>query len=143
MTPPPLPEDALLAFTELNRVLGVEPKLSKSEWGQILKFLGPVFDLTLVPGSPPILYLSQQWKDKLRAQISEILETGEASAAARQKLVGDLSFAQTATIGKIDRATFRPSCIQSNSEGATRALSPASLRALEWWHRALSTWGSR
>ena len=88
VTPLPLIEDTLLLFTELSRILGFELKLSKSGRGHILEFLGLVIDLTLVPGKPPNLYLSQQRKDKLRAQISESVETGWASAAALQKLVG-------------------------------------------------------
>ena len=141
-TPLPLTEDALLAFTELNRILGFELELSKSEWGQILEFLGLVIDLTPVPGNPPTLYLPQQRKDKHRTQISEVSQAGRASTAAPRKLVGRLSFAETAAVGKTARVMLRPVSIQCKSEGAARAPLPSSLRAVEWRHQALSTWGS-
>ena len=103
VTPRPLIEDTLLVFTELNRILGFELELSESGRGHILEFLGLVIDLTLVPGNPPNLYLSQQRKVKRRAQISEILETGGASAAALQKVVGKLESYSVLCISNLTR----------------------------------------
>ena len=60
-----------------------------------------------------------------------------------QKLLGELSFAQTASMGKVARAMLRPLYIQSHSDAASRALFPSALRALEWWYHALSSWGPR
>ena len=60
-----------------------------------------------------------------------------------QKLLGKLSFAQTASMGKVARTMLRPLYIQSHSDVASRALFPSALRALEWWYHALSSWGPR
>ena len=40
--PLPLTEEALLAFTNVNEILGCQ----KSEWGQLIEFLGLILDLT-------------------------------------------------------------------------------------------------
>ena len=74
-------------------------ELSKSDWGQIIEFLGLMIDLTLAPDNPPLVYLSLQKRGELEARILEVLSTKRAFSAALQKLVGELSLAQTATVG--------------------------------------------
>ena len=67
VTPVPLAEEALRAFPEPNGVVGFELKLSKSEWGQILEFLGLLPELCPAPGGLPPMRLSQFKKDKHKA----------------------------------------------------------------------------
>ena len=135
--PLPLTGDALQAFSELNDIFAFGLKLPKSEWGQIIASLGLMIELTLVPGSPPLFYLSQQTNEKPKTQSFEILEAGRASSAALQRLSGKPSLAQIAAMGKIDRSTFRPLYIQSNSDAAPRVLASSTMGALEWRRQAL------
>ena len=127
-----LTEEALQAFAELNRIFGFDLKVSKSEWGALLEFLGITIDLSSLPRGSPRLFLSELKKAKLRNQIFSLLESKRASSAVLQKLLGELSFAQTATMGKVARAMLRPLYIQSHSDVASRVLSPSALRAPEW-----------
>ena len=143
VTPPPLTEEALLAFTELNEISGLELELSKSERGQLPGFLGLAIDLSQFSHSPPLLFLSQAKKVKLKAQIAEILQSRRVSPATLRKLVGKLSLAQASKMAEIARATPRPLFLHSDSDAASRALFPSAGTALEWRPEALSLRGAR
>ena len=55
VTTAPLAEEALRAFTEPDGIVGFELKLSKSEWGQILGFLGLLPELCPAACRPCVL----------------------------------------------------------------------------------------
>ena len=59
-TPAPLPlaGGALLAFTELDKILGFDLMLSKSKRGRILEFLGLIVGLPAISACPPLFFLS-------------------------------------------------------------------------------------
>ena len=80
----PRAEDAVLAFTDLGEIFGVDLKLSKLERGEILEFVGVVFDLPQFPVIPPLFVPRDLKREKLKAQILEISGMGRAPPAARQ-----------------------------------------------------------
>ena len=71
-----------------------------------------MIDLSLFPGSPPLSYLSQFAKDKLMAQISEILE------ATLQRMAGNPPLAQTSTMVRVARILLRPAELGRGVSGA-------------------------
>ena len=113
-------EDASLVFTQINRFFGFALKLSKSGLGQLLEFLGLMGDLSPLPAAHPVISPPRARRDKLMAQIGELLGCGEASPARLQKLVGKPSFAGSSPMGKIARTMLRPLYIPRNSETASR-----------------------
>ena len=57
VSPLPITEADLLASPELNGIVGFVLPSSKSEWGQILGFLGPMIDLSPLPANLPLFRL--------------------------------------------------------------------------------------
>ena len=125
-----LAEEALLAFTKLNEILGLSLKLPKSEWGRIIEFLGLILDLSPFPDSPPALCLPKLQRDGLATTVDAVLSDGKVSLAAIQNLFGELAFTQAATLGKIGRALLRPLCLFVNSAEAPRRLSSVARKSL-------------
>ena len=138
ISPLPLTKEAHLAFIGLSEISGFELTLSKSEWGFAPRVLRPRDGPYPFSGSPPFLYPPQAKTDELKAQTG-----GRASPATPQKLVGKPSVAQISAMGRTVRGVLPPSYLQSNSDVASRALSPSAGGALGWRFQAISGWGPR
>ena len=145
IAPAELTGEALVCFVELNKLLGLRMKPSKTAWGLILEFLGVTVDFSRTPHHPPILKLSEERKAKLTLLLRETLAEERTTRAKLQKLTGKLNFAHTAVLGKYAGATCRPlyALASANSEATKLYLNEDAVNAIRWWIGALRTMAPR
>ena len=104
-----LTQDALELVQKVSLLLGIIPNKGKCEIGNPLSFLGLLGSspLLLTRGNCPCRLLqkkAQRWS----TQIELFLSDGKISFVDLQKMIGELSFAQSTVFGKCARAFIRP-----------------------------------
>ena len=94
-------QGALRDFAALN-ILGFELKVTQSEWGTRVEFLGATVTFLIVSDKCEAqLSASTDRVTKLTDEIRRTLEGKDAFQARTQKLVGPSNFARTPVMGKV------------------------------------------
>ena len=81
--------------------------------------------------------------DRWISLISDIVRSGSITHSSPDKLIGELSFAQTAIFGKFARTLAQPLYDMLHAQPYREDLSSELITNLEWWRRALASVQSR
>ena len=123
-------------FKRINALIGHVVHPSKGEYGQIIEFLGIVFDLSV--NGFVTLSLSEERIANIIAVIETALEDDKLSSTDAGSLAGKLSFAQCVCFGRFGRAKLKPIYSRQHIKFTSITKLNDELRqALKWFKIAL------
>ena len=137
-TPEELVKPALDVFAKFCHKLGISLKISKSEYGRKITFLGlQGFFPCSENGYKLSVTLTEDKARNWANTIAQILKTGVISSNELEKLIGKLGFSQTNLFGKFARTQLRPLYQKFYAKQYQAQLSPLEKSTLNWWHAIL------
>lgn len=142
LVPEALADKALATFGRLCEAINIRLKISKSQVGAKMVFLG-------LTGSSPRpsktmalrISLPKEKRSNRSKMTARIIETAAIAFAETESAVGRLSFALSSVFGRIGRAKLTPQYKQLHSETYLPLLSQKELITMRWWDVALTHMG--
>ena len=122
-------------FNGINQLIGFQVHKDKEEYGQVVPFLGIVFD-TSVMGKLR-LFLDDQRIEKIDALCEQVFAQNKLPPATAATLAGKFSFAQSVAWGRLGRAKLKPLYYRQHCPEWCTKMSPEIKGALKWLQQAV------
>ena len=130
--------EARVAFRILCNAIGVELKSSKADAGNSITFLGlkGTFPSTANIGQL-LVSLPPEKAEKWAKLIDAVVSTGSINHSTLEKLIGKISFSQTAIFGKFARTMISPLHHKLHAKSYRERISIQEKRVFQWWAATL------